>query len=162
MLSSRTRLVVRVTSYLLAGLSVISFQGGIEARASDDEQTLWNVEHSYWRYVQDNDLKSYLGLWDENFLGWPSVSATPVHKDHITDWITSQTSKGLAFKTGQFKPAAIQVSGDFAVTCYWITFKWTEKNGDGATHTLRVTHTWRKDSKGWRIIGGMSMAEATP
>jgi len=60
-------------------------------------------------------------LWHERFLGWPSVSPVPVHKDHITDWITAQTSKGLKFIFVDFKPAAIQVTGDVAVTCYWQT-----------------------------------------
>jgi ketosteroid isomerase-like protein len=72
-----------------------------------------------------------------------------------------QTSKGLTFKTVEFKPAAIQVTGDIAVTYYWITFKWINKDGDGATHTLRVTHTLLKDGKDWHIIGGMSMPEST-
>jgi len=71
-------------------------------------------------------LSAYAGLWHKDFLGWPSVSAAPVHKNHITDWITSQTTKGLAFKMVEFKPAAIQVTEDVAVACYRITFKWTK------------------------------------
>src|SRR6266550_2485174 len=88
---------------------------------SDDQQTLWNLEHAYWQYVEKNDLGGYSNLWHEDFLGWPSVSSAPVRKDHITDWITSQTSKGLAFKAGEFKPAGIQVTGDVAFACYWVT-----------------------------------------
>lgn len=37
-----------------------------------------------------------LSLWHKDFLDWPSVTGVPLHKDHITDWITSQTSPGLA------------------------------------------------------------------
>jgi len=124
-----------------------------------EEQTIWNLERAYWRYVEDNDLAAYSELWHDNFLGWPSVSPTPVRKDHITDWITSQTSKGLAFKSGEFKPAAIQVSGDVAFVCYWITLRWVDKDGAGASHTLRITHAWVRSGKNWRIIGGMSMPE---
>ncbi len=43
---------------------------------------------------------------------------------------------------------------------YWLTYAWLDKDGKGAHHTLRVTHTWLKDGKDWRIIGGMSMPEA--
>jgi len=114
---------------------------------------------AYWRYVQENDLSAYSGLWHKDFLGWPSVSAVPVHKDHITDWITSQTSTGLAFKTGEFKPAAIQVTEDIAVACYWITFKWLDRDGNGAANTIRITHAWLRTGNDWRIIGGMSMPE---
>src|SRR5690349_15643127 len=99
------------------------------AEPSPDEQTLWDLEHAYWRYVETNDLVAYAKLWHKDFLGWPYVSSAPVRKDHITDWITSQTVKGLAFKTGEFKPAGIQVTGQVAFACYWITFKWVDKDG---------------------------------
>jgi ketosteroid isomerase-like protein len=126
---------------------------------SADEQVLWALERSYWQYVEKNDLAAYSNLWHQDFLGWPSVSSAPVRKDHITDWITSQTSKGLAFKTGEFKPAEIQVTGDVAFACYWITFKWVDKDGKGAPHTFRITHAWLRSARDWRIIGGMSMPE---
>jgi len=89
------------------------------SQASSDEQTLWGLERAYWRYVEHNDLAAYSDLWHKDFLGWPSVNASPVRKDHITDWITSQTAKGLAFKTVEFKPAAIQITGDVAFACYF-------------------------------------------
>jgi ketosteroid isomerase-like protein len=153
----RMTLMRRVVVCSLAGASAVSSGETIQSQASENEQTLWNLEHAYWRYAQDKNLALYLGLWHKDFLGWPSVSAAPVRKDHITDWITSQTNKGLALRPVEFKPAAIQISGDAAVTCYWITYKWLEKDGKGAAHTLRITHTWVQDGKDWRIIGGMSM-----
>ncbi|HEY4282028.1 MAG TPA: nuclear transport factor 2 family protein [Chthoniobacterales bacterium] len=113
-------------------------------KASKDEQTIWDLEHSYWHYVDNNDLAAYSNLWHKDFLGWPSVSAAPVHKDQITDWITSETSKGSVFKTSEFKPAAIQVTGDIAVACYWITFSWVDKRGTGPAHTVRITHAWHR------------------
>ena len=126
-----------------------------------DEETLWKLEHDYWRYVEANDLAAYSNLWHKDFLGWPSVSAAPVRKDHITDWITSQTSKGLTFKAGEFKPAAAQVTGDMAMVCYWITLKWVDKDGNGPLQTIRITHAWRKTGGEWQIIGGMSMPETS-
>jgi hypothetical protein len=143
----------------LAVASAVSSARAFQAQSSDSERTVWDLEHSYWRYVQGNDLTSYLKLWHKNFLGWPSLSATPVQKDHITDWMTSQTSKQLAFKLVEFKAAAIQVTGDVAETCYWITYKWTDKNGEGTQHTMRVTHTWINNGSDWQIIGGMSSGE---
>lgn len=128
--------------------------------ASKSEQTIWDLEHSYWKYVQQNDLSAYLQLWHKDFLGWPSVNDAPVHKDHITDWITSQTGKGLSFQLIEFQPAAIQSSPDLVVVCYWVTSKWVDKAGASAERTLRITHTWIKDGTDWKIIGGMSMPEA--
>lgn len=129
------------------------------SQRSSDEQTLWNLERAYWRYVEHNDLVAYSDLWHTDFLGWPSVSSGPVRKDHITDWITSQTAKGLTFQATEFKPAAIQITGDVAFVCYWVTFRWLDTNGSGTPHTFRITHAWLRSGKDWRIIGGMSMPE---
>jgi ketosteroid isomerase-like protein len=157
----RIAIVLRVMACLLVGALVVPCGGTIQSQASENEQTLWNLEHAYWSYVQDNDLPAYSSLWHKDFLGWPSANAAPVHKDHITDWITSQTSKGLAFKFVEFKPAAIQVTGDVAVACYWTKYKWTDKDGGGVERTVRITHTWIKTGNKWEIIGGMSMAESS-
>jgi Domain of unknown function (DUF4440) len=127
--------------------------------APTDEQALWNLERAYWRYVEDNDLVSYKQLWHDNFLGWPSVSSAPTRKDHITDWITSQTNNGLVFKTLDFKPAALQLTGNLASVYYWITFQWLDKQDKGTAHTIRIAHTWIKTGSNWRIIAGMSMPE---
>ena len=134
----------------------------VSDQSSSIQQKVWNREHDYWRYVQDNNLAAYLGLWHKDFLGWPSVSNTPVGKDHITDWIASQTAKGLAFKSSAFKPAKIQVTGDVTVACYWITYTWLDKDGKGDSHTVRITHAWLKNGQDWQIIGGMSMPEPAP
>lgn len=129
------------------------------ASARDTEKTIWDLEHSYWSRVEKNDLNSYLALWHPDFLGWPSISPEPVRKDHITDWITSQTAKGLAFKALNFKQAAIQVNADNVVVCYWVTYKWEAKDGSGAQHTVRVIHNWVQHNGSWQIISGMSMPQ---
>ena len=155
----RIALLLRVVACLLAGALAVSSAGTAQPQASGSEQALWKLEHTYWRYVQDNDLRAYLSLWHEDFIGWPQTSASPIHKDHITDWITSQTSKGLRFKLGEFKPAAIQTIGDTSVVYYWMTYELLDKDGKGPAYTFRITHTWLKDENDWRIIGGMSAPE---
>ncbi len=142
---------------ILFALAILA--AGTSAASENDEQTLWKLERAYWQYVEANDLKSYANLWHENFLGWPSVSAAPVHKDRITDWITNQTSKGLTFKAGEFKPADLKVTGDVASCCYWITLHWLDRDGNGTPSTIRITHTWLRTGGEWRIVSGMSMPE---
>lgn len=144
---------------VLAYVFVISPAAVIGSPGSENEQSVWDLEHSYWHYVQENNVSAYLSLWHKDFLGWPSVNDAPVHKDHITDWITSQTSKGLTFKLVELKPAAIQRNGDMIVACYWVASKWVDKDGMGTERTLRVMHTWIKVGKNWQIVGGMSMQE---
>ncbi len=129
------------------------------AQQSTDEEAVWKLEHSYWEYVKAQDLSSYRELWHANFVGWPSVSPKPARKDHITDWITSNTAKGLHVASYTLKPADGQTTGQIVVVHYWVTFAWQDKDGAGEPHTLRVTHTWIKTDKGWQIISGMSSPE---
>ena len=147
----RKALWQRMILSLFVGALPLSGARTIQAEGSANERALWKLEQDYWRYVQENDLAAYSTLWHERFLGWPSVSPVPVHKDHITDWITAQTSKGLKFISVDFKPAAIQVTGDVAV--YFIFYNFCRIH-----QTLRVTpaieagvsdHIWSLDE----IIG---------
>jgi len=126
------------------------------SQQSADEQAVWRLEHAYWEDVKALDLASYRDLWHPNFVGWPSVSAEPVRKDHITDWITTNANRHLESYT--LKPAASQATGDLVVVHYWITTSWSE-NSDRTSQTLRITHTWIRTGKSWQIISGMSSPE---
>ena len=75
--------------------------------SANEEAPVWNLEKAYWEYVKANDLEKYRALWHENFLGWPFVSSAPVRKDHITDWITSNTSKGVKLQSYSIEQLAI-------------------------------------------------------
>src|SRR3954469_12221201 len=86
--------------------------------ATNDETQIWNLEKAYWEYVKTNDLEKYRALWHENFLGWPFVSPALVRKDHITDWITANTSKNITLQAYSIEQLAIQVTGDLAMDYY--------------------------------------------
>ena len=125
--------------------------------AAKDETQVWQLEKAYWEYVKGNDLEKYRALWHENFLGWPFISSAPVRKNHITDWITANTSKGIKLHSYSIEKLAIQVTGDVAVDYYRINATWA--NGKGAevrTDRLRITHIWIRMGGTWQIIGGMS------
>jgi len=145
---------------VLALLCAVSFaQPSANTQPSPDEQAVWKLEHSYWEYVKAADLDGYRTLWHPNFLGWPYVSSEPARKDHITDWITANTSKGTHLQSYSLKPAASQATGDLVVVHYWITPTWVDKDGKAESQTLRITHTWIRVGKGWQIISGMSSPE---
>ena len=125
--------------------------------SAKNEAQVWQLEKAYWEYVKANDLEKYRALWHENFLGWPFVSSTPVRKDHITDWITANTSKGIKLESYSIEQLAIQVTGDVAVDYYRINAAWANGKGDKVrTDRLRITHTWIRTGGTWQIIGGMS------
>jgi hypothetical protein len=65
----------------------------------------------------------------------------------------------LEIKEVELTPAAIQITGNIAVTCYWATYKWEDKNGKGEAIKVRITHTGVREGIDWRIVGGMSMPE---
>jgi hypothetical protein len=124
---------------------------------SKDEAQVWGLEKAYWEYVKANDLERYRALWHEDFLGWPTSSSTPLRKDHITDWITRNMSKGVKLQSYAVEQLAIQLSRDIAIDHYRVRMVWagpgpTESN----TEVLRITHTWLRVHDAWQIIGGMS------
>lgn len=131
--------------------------------ASANEQAVWKLETAYWNYVKAADLDGYRTLWHKDFVGWPSSSAQPARKDHITDWITASTDKGVRLQWYSIEPAASQATENIVVTHYWVTAFWADKAGKGeAPETTRITHTWIKTTTGggWQIVGGMSCPSA--
>src|SRR6059058_1975142 len=122
----------------------VAVTAAVIAEGSDKEQAqIWNLEKAYWEYVKANDLEKYRGLWREDFVGWPTSSSTPLRKDHITDWITRNTSKGVKMQSYAIEQLAIQVTGDIAIDHYRVKIDWagpgpTELN----TEVIRITHTW--------------------
>ena len=130
---------------------------GFGQGSARDQLQIWNSEKAYWEYVKGNELEKYRALWHENFVGWPFVSPAPVRKDHITDWISANTSKGITLQSYSIEQLAIQVTDNIAINYYRIKATWA--NGEGAevrTHRLRITHTWIRTQGTWQIIGGMS------
>jgi ketosteroid isomerase-like protein len=151
------KLILRAsfTIALLLAFSAVA----LAADLSKDEAQIWNAEKAYWEYVKANDLEKYRALWHEDFVGWPSISPEPVHKDHITDWITDNTSKGLKLQSYAIEQRAVRVTGDVAIDHYRIKASWAK--GDTGevmrTDSVRITHTWlRTDNGSWEILGGMS------
>jgi ketosteroid isomerase-like protein len=136
---------------------VVLAAAGFAQSAANDEMQVWNLEKAYWEYVKANDLEKYRTLWHEDFLGWPYVSASPVRKDHITDWITANTSKGVKLESYSIEQLAVQVTGDVAINYYRIKANWATSEGvEVRKDALRITHTWIRNHGTWQIVGGMS------
>ena len=125
--------------------------------SAKDKAQVWQLEKAYWEYVKANDLEKYRALWHENFVGWPFVSSAPVRKDHITDWITANTSKGISLHSYSIEQLAIQGTGDIATNYYRINFTWANSAGaEVRTDRMRIMHTWIRTHGTWQIVGGMS------
>jgi hypothetical protein len=119
------------------------------------QMKVWNEELNYFRYLQAKDLKNFMSLWDDNFVGWPDYSEHPLRKADIESGVAEEFrgAQAHARPIPLPKPESIVVLGDLAVTYYF----WPEAD-ESSPVKYRVTHTWRKGPKGWRIIGGMDCA----
>ena len=85
------------------------------------------------------------------------MSSAPVRKDHITDWITANTSKGVRLQSYSIEQLAIHVTGDVAINHYRIKATWAANDTSKVrTDVLRITHTWIRAHDTWQILGGMS------
>jgi len=122
------------------------------------EAQIWSLEKAYWDYVKANDLQKYRALWHDDFIGWPFLNSAPVRKDHITDWITDSTSKGLKLQLYSIEQLAVRVTGDIAIDHYRLKANWAKsETGEVArTDAMRITHTWIRTGGTWQILGGMS------
>lgn len=127
------------------------------ADSAKDEAQIWDLEKAYWEYVKTSDLEKYRALWHERFLGWPFSSSSPARKDHITDWITANSSKGKKLQSYTIEQVAIQVTGDIAANHYRIKMTWSGPNPtDSKTEHFRIHHSWIRTGDTWQIIAGMS------
>jgi hypothetical protein len=123
-----------------------------EQQLSRAQNEVWNGEQNYFRYLQAKDLKSFMSLWDDNFVGWPDYSDHPLRKPDIESSVSEgfQPTPMSARPNPMPKPEAIAVFGDVAVTDYF----WPEPD-ETSPFKYRITHTWRSGPEGWRIISGM-------
>jgi ketosteroid isomerase-like protein len=126
-----------------------------EQQLSPKQMEVWNEEQNYFRYLQTKDLKSFMSLWDDSFVGWPDYSEHPLRKADIESGVAEEfrDAQAHARPIPLPKPESIVVLGDLAVTYYF----WPEAD-EASPVKYRVTHTWRKGPKGWGIIGGMGCA----
>ena len=65
---------------------------------------------------------------------------------------------GINTRCRELNPAAIQVTEEVAVTCYWITFKWLEKDGNGSDeyhpyHACMGQERKRLEDHRWHVHG---------
>src|SRR5438045_5899419 len=128
--------MLKIIPFLLT-LAIAGFAQG----SADQEAQVWNLEKAYWEYVKTNDLEKYRALWHDDFVGWPLISSAPVRKDHITDWMTANTSKGMKLQSYSLEQLAIKITGDIAIDHYRIKMNWANKDGTNLrTDTLRITH----------------------
>src|SRR5437588_11320167 len=122
----------------IISLCLVLIATAVGQNSTANEKQIWNLENAYWEYVKANDLEKYRALWHDDFVGWPLISSAPERIDHITDWMTANTSKGVKLQSYSLEQLAIKITGDIAITHYRIKMNWANKDGPNLrTDTLR-------------------------
>ena len=135
----------------------IEINNGYAAVPSGEQikNEVWQLEENYWKYVKEKDIKSYITLWDENFIGYPSTNIIG-NKEHITDWITEMYKGQPGIFNYELTRKVENVFDDIVIVLYDVSHSFTnDKNEVVKNGTFKITHTWKKADKGWVIIGGM-------
>ena len=119
---------------------------------SPQQAEVWKGEENLQTYEQQKDLKRFLSIWDEHFVGWPSYDQHPAYKPEFEASAAEEFREPRTTSPPLPPPGPLAVGsfGDVAVTYYL----WPEADQSSPT-VFRVTHTWQKGSAGWHIIGGM-------
>jgi catechol 2,3-dioxygenase-like lactoylglutathione lyase family enzyme len=129
--------------------------GDAIASAEQIKNEIWQLEENYWKYVKEKDFKSYLDLWDDQFIGYPSTNKIG-GKDNITDWINAMYKGRQSSFNYELTRHVENIFGDIAIVLYDATQIWKNEKGEVVEKsTFKLTHTWKKTGKGWLIIGGM-------
>jgi ketosteroid isomerase-like protein len=122
---------------------------------SQDEQTIWTLEESYFAHYAKGETEALEGLWHADFIGWPSESPEPVKKSgasqSVLDFLARASIVSLTLR-----PMAIAVRGDVAITHYILDLRLEDRNGRIVERSVRITHTWLREDGMWKVLGGMS------
>ena len=124
-----------------------------------DEEAVWALEEAYWDYATNNDIKGYLTLWDEDFVGWPGFSPIPAAKQNIADWIVRHHKDPAVRHYFEITPMAVRSFGDI-VAVHYIADAFRVDIASGHSEKIwinRITHTWKRTGNSWQIITGMSI-----
>lgn len=125
---------------------------------SQDEQTIWTLEESYFAHYAKGETEALEGLWHADFTGWPSKSPEPVKKSGASQSVRDflATAQIVSF---DLRPMAIAIRGDVAITHYFLDLRLEDPDGRIVESSVRITHTWLREDGKWKVLGGMSSTQ---
>jgi hypothetical protein len=161
------RFVVAALGMMTALLTTQPLLGKDEAEVMGTEvkehpspavEAVWEMEDTYWRYVQAGDVDRYLTLWHEDFIGWPCAmdAMHPLGKGSIGTWVEEIRDEKVRF-TYRIQREAGQDFGAVVAVHYStpMTYAFPDGRITGADQLYKFTHTWLWNGTGWQIISGM-------
>ena len=117
------------------------------------EETIWAEELAYFTNLYSANYEGVLALTHEQFLGWPGTSAHPVDAVGSANFMKKLITKPVKC-TIKIEREGIRIIDNIALTQYIIRVNF--ENAGGKVTKSRITHTWIKEGKKWKLLGGMS------
>jgi ketosteroid isomerase-like protein len=158
------KLITRALILLFTSLIILSCRDSTKSKLpisstgkAELENEVWQMEESYWEYVQNIDTVTYKTLWHDDFIGYPSFGDGVSNKSKIAIWIPElHQDTSLTFSYKLYKKAVNAIE-DVVIVFYDTDEMWTDKAGKAVRkETYKFTHTWKKQNDNWVILGGMA------
>jgi len=124
------------------------------ANQASAESQVWAMEQAYWEFNRDAKHEQIIATWHDKFLGWPDGEPRPIDKEGGTRYVRENYAKPASYAF-EIERAGIQIVGNVAVNHYLVHLI----GKDGKKRSMRITHTWVREEKGWKVLGGMSAGQ---
>ena len=123
------------------------------AAMGKDEAAVWAMEENYWQYLKGGEVTKYLSLWDEGFRGWPCALLEPAGKSAVGKMV-EDVRDGRLKVTYELKYQGAATYPGLVVVHYGVV-QTLERGGAATPMRIKITHTWKRFGKQWKIVGGM-------
>jgi len=154
---AHTLILLFTSTVMLSCKNSSKSQLPVSSNKAEMENEVWQMEERYWEYVQNMDTVTYKTLWHDDFIGYPSFGDGVSDKSKIARWIPElHQDTTLTFSYKLYKKAVNAIE-DVVMVFYDTDEMWTDKAGkEVRKETYKFTHTWKKQTDHWVILGGMA------
>lgn len=152
-------MIRRMTTAMFFALTVTMLLPciAIADELSANEREVWELEQAYYRFAEANDPESYLELFDEDIIGWPTQDPQPKGKDKVSQWIGMVHADPAELWRYEIEREAIHDFGDVVVVHYRLRDYFVSADTLEVIREDRykISHTWMRRGDTWKIISGM-------
>jgi hypothetical protein len=141
---------------LFSGLAAMPAPDELTGVKDTPDDTIWAQEQSYFVNLYKANYAEVVALYDEQFLGWPNGLKQPIGLEESSRFM-KQLIPNPTSCTIRIDRAGIRLTGTTALTQYTLYVDCKDPSGVITTKTSRITHTWIKKGKAWKLLGGMSI-----
>jgi hypothetical protein len=143
-------LVILMSSFLF--LFPVNEKGN---KNQEIEKEIWALEEAYISYLFAANHRAMLSMYHDRFLGWPDEVKQPVDKKAISRYLEERYPKPVQV-TYKIDRQGITLLNNIVLNHYLVYITWKDESGNEQKGVSRLTHTWIKTGKQWKILGGMS------